>query len=484
MRGKPEKSANKAFRFTDIALDRLNAEKHLKEVNEKRRKEGLKPLIQFRVWDKDPANRGLSLLVGARSKTFQSTFKFNGKWHTASIGTFGQMTKERSDIDNIQIGEARKKNIAYRALARDGKDPREPETNPLVERRETFEYVLDRFINEYAKPRQRTWDQTERILKKNCADFLKRPIDKITKKEIDELLSGFIADGHGYKAGITRAWLKKMWRWAYSKDLVSTPIMEGVTIEYERRSRDRVYSDTDIKALWDCADGKVKIIRHNPKAKSAKPAKPPVKLTPREAAYLKLMVLLAPRKSELVGMRWSEIAPRKFKLRADDNSEIVQTIDVWITPPERVKQSKRREQTEKRVYQRPLSPLALDILRKLRQQLQKAGDEGDEIFKGVSTGRPMLRKLTKLGAPDIFKEHSDYHAWRHTVATWLQDQGYSKDECGLILQHAATGGATPGYMHGFAIKLTQRMLNEWADHVAKITGTPKPNVPAEISQIR
>jgi hypothetical protein len=73
--------------------------------------------------------------------------------------------------------------------------------------------VVDKFIEQYAKSRQRTWDQTERVLKK-CTSLLKKPIDKITKQNVRELLRGFIADGHPYKAAVARAWLKKLWRWA------------------------------------------------------------------------------------------------------------------------------------------------------------------------------------------------------------------------------------------------------------------------------
>jgi hypothetical protein len=43
----------------------------------------------------------------------------------------------------------------------------------------------------------------------------------------------------------------------------------------------------------------------------------------------------------------------------------------------------------------------------------------------------VIRKLVLAGGPD-----SDFHCWRHTVGTWLQEQGYSEEDCGIVLNDA------------------------------------------------
>src|SRR5262249_35505050 len=141
----------------------------------------------------------------------------------------------------------------------------------------------------------------------NCAKWRKRPINEITKKDARDLLRDLVADGHGYKAKVTRSWLKKLWRWAYEQDIVAHPIMEAVGKPiFEATVRDRVYTDDEIKAIWTAAD----------------------QLTPVEAAFIKLLILLAPRKTALAYMSHSD-------LKNDPENRTV-----WVTPFEFTKSRK------------------------------------------------------------------------------------------------------------------------------------------------
>jgi len=54
----------------------------------------------------------------------------------------------------------------------------------------TYGAIVDQFIERYARPRQRTWDQTERTLK-NCQAWLDKPIAEISKHDANALLNGF-----------------------------------------------------------------------------------------------------------------------------------------------------------------------------------------------------------------------------------------------------------------------------------------------------
>ena len=57
-----------------------------------------------------------------------------------------------------------------------------------------------------------------------------------------------------------------------------------------------------------------------------------------------------------------------------------------------------------------------------------------------------------------------FHAWRDTIATFLQNAGHSKWERGLVLNHAESG-VTADYSHGYPLKLKLELLTKWADHV-------------------
>ena len=119
----------------------------------------------------------------------------------------------------------------------------------------TFGEAVSEFIIKHAKIKQRTWKETERTLKVNCADWLDRPIAEITKRDTYDLLDGFIADGHGYKAGRTLSWLKTMFRWCAKRDIIETSVMDAIEIEFEESNRERSYSDDEVKKVWKAADG-------------------------------------------------------------------------------------------------------------------------------------------------------------------------------------------------------------------------------------
>ena len=374
---------------------------------------------QTLYWDGGSKGQlGLSVLMSAGgTKTFRSTFYLHRQRIDRKLGRVGEMDLAKArDL----VRDDRKKAAA-------GEDPRKPSKGT------TFADVVDKFIEHYAKPRQRTWDQTESVLK-NCKPLLRKPMDKITKQDVRELLRDYIAEGHPYKASITRAWLKKLWRWAAEEDYVANPIMEAVRIEYEKRDRDRVYKDAEIRNTWKAAD----------------------KLDPVEGAFVKLLMLLAPRKTALACMRRSHL----------DNAD---NPTLWTTPFELTKS--RKTSSKKRTYLTPLPPLAQRLLK----GLPKSDKDADCMFPGLPVhetegGRPtfygvhLKRRLVEHGAPADF----GFHTWRHTVATFLENAGHSEWERGLVLNHANGGSVTAGYSHGSPIELKRTLLAEWADHVERL----------------
>jgi len=384
----------------------------------------------------DEGCRGLSLLVSSGgTKTFRATFKLNSKWISHAIGRYGEVVADSEGKEDANISWARETTRTYRALANDGIDPRRPATAEQEKPKPTFEYVVDQFIEHYAKPQQHTWDQTERILKRNCAGWLKRPIDDIPPSDVRSLLRGFISDGHVYKAAITRAWLKKLWRWAFDEEYTSSPVIRGIdNIKIEKRQRDRVYTDDEIKATWKAAD----------------------KIGGSDGAFMKLLILLAPRKTALASMRRRDL---------DDPADPT----LWTTPSDQIK---RKKSTSKaRVYLTPLPPLAQRILK----SQSKRDDNCENIFpnlpvhmtkagRGQFHGRKLVRSLVDHGAPKDLQ----FHAWRHTIATWLENQGYSEWERGLALNHSDGGSVTAGYSHGYPLDLKRTILTKWAEHVEKI----------------
>lgn len=437
---KPQRRAPRTMEFTELALKRLNVAKLIAQAS----KEAGKPVSQVQIWDTGTnGQRGLSVLLSSGgTKTFLVTFYLNGKAATAKLGRVGDMP----------LAKARALTAEYRAKAQEGIDPRpllrhqRGQAKAKKQHQQTdengqgdgdpdtasnYRVVVEQFIELYAKPHQRSWDATERALLKSIPkDWLKKDITAISRRDALTMVDRLVKDGHGPKAKVTVAWLRKLWRWAFEREIVAAPIMDAVKVRYQKRPRDRVYSDDDIKAVWNAAD----------------------QLTPAEASYIKLALLLAPRKTALAAMRWADL----------DNAD---QPTLWTTPHE---YTKSRKTSDARRYFTPLPPLAQRILKPLK------GD-GDRVFPSLTVyetpaQRPwfdssrLVARLVKHGAPKDFA----FHALRHTLATWLQNQGHSEWERGLVLNHSGTGSVTAGYSHGYPLDLKRTLLEKWADHVERL----------------
>jgi integrase len=407
--GNHEKRAKrKAHTFTDLSLQRLKVPKVGQELH----------------WD-EPGRKGIGqlglsvLLSSGGTKTFRASAYVNGRRIDKKLGRVGELS----------LTEARAMTAAYRDATKQGIDPRKPEAEQQAGQVETFAFVVEQFIERYAKPRQRTWQQTQGVLTKNCGPLMQRRMADITKRELYDLLEGDDFKGQPFKTKVTASWLRTLFRWAAKRDYVEASVMEAVEIEVERPERTRkdgskpVYSDAEVAACWRAAD----------------------QLPPVEGAYVKLLMLLAPRKSALAGMTRADL---------DDPNNPTE----WTTPFELTKS--RKSSTKKRTYITPLPPLAARILKGVLRP------DSDLVFPGLPRtgdrffGQALLRRLIKAGAPKDF----GYHMWRHTIATFLQGKKHSEWERGLVLNHSSSG-VTAGYSHGASTDLKRDLLTKWADHV-------------------
>jgi integrase len=296
-----------------------------------------------------------------------------------------------------------------------------PEPGKTEQRSDSYGAIVDRFIELYAKPRHRLWNNTERVLKSSCKAWLHRPINEITKKDAYDILGGYITEGKHGKAALTQAWLKTFWRWAYERNLVAEPMMEKVKVECHKRIRDKAYSEDEIAAAWNASN----------------------RLDAITSAYFKLLILLAPRKTALARMRWRDLNPN---------------MTVWTTPAQCVNQSKKQGIEKQRTYATPLPLTAQRVLKRLPKS-------DDRVFPAFEPKDYVIRKLVLAGGPD-----GDFHCWRHTVATWLQEQGYSAEDCALVLKLGYAGVVNTRFRHSSLLARKRELLDQWAKHIERIVG--------------
>ena len=77
---------------------------------------------------------------------------------------------------------------------------------------------------------------------------------------------------------------------------------------------------------------------------------------------------------------------------------------------------------------------------------------------------PLARKLVARRAPKDFA----FHAWRHTLATWLHNKGVGEWERALVFNHSGPMTVTSGYSHGYPFELKLKLLSDWSEHVERL----------------
>lgn len=387
---------------------------------------------EYILWDVDIAGFGLKVMPSGRKVYLLKYRTKGGVARKPSIDVHGKVTAEQArKIAGDWHGEvasggdpsARMK--AERELRRRGGLPGD----------KPFREIIGVFIDRYAKPRQRTWRETQRTLESNCGKWLDRKISEISKADAIELLEGFVAAGQEAKARVTLTWLRTLFRWAVVRDIIGSSPVDAIDLHLERKVRTRFYSDDEIKQIWKAADG---LTFQDGEARPDLHA----------GAFVKLCLLLGVRRNELAGMRRSEF---------DD----ADNPTVWTVPHDRTKTRKTR--TEERVYIVPLPRLAQRVIKSLPKH-----DSG-LVFPGRRKDKPMY---VGTSLKDRVREGSgvadwSYHPCRDTVASWLKEQGHSKFERALVLNHAETG-VTADYSHSYPVDLKRGLLEKWANHIADI----------------
>jgi Arm DNA-binding domain len=140
------------------------------------------------------------------------------------------------------------------------------------------------FVSLYAKPKNRGWRETERILGK-FAPIYDRPLDQIRRAEIVLVLDTIVANGTPYRANRALSAIKKLLNWALNRGMIDVNPIAGERMPTKECARDRILSEYEIEQLIRAAK------THG---------------YPFGAIYL-VLLLTGQRRGEVSAMRWSEI---------------------------------------------------------------------------------------------------------------------------------------------------------------------------------
>jgi integrase len=385
-------------------------------------------------WDSDPKVRGFGVRIyAAGTKSFFLNYRIGGRERRFTIGPYPRWS----------VTAARERAKELRTEIDKGHDP----AGQKRERREapTVQDLIDRYIEEHL-PRKSGADARIEDEKRMLAEIGKH-LGKHTK--IAEVHGGDIRDMHRkisesigrsgprrVRANRILAVCSKM----FSLSLVPLPgenspwrnaaqgnACKGIERNHEE-GRERFFSQTELAAISDALAEYEGIA----------------------ADCVRLIMLTGCRPAEAMKAQWHEF---------DSES------GYWIKPSSHVKQRK--------THKLPLSPAALKLVDRLRQEKRK--EKSEWVFPGNKPGEPLatlwhiwsfVRKRVGLGL--------DARAYdlRHTFASVGAGGGLSLPIIGRLLGHTQPS-TTQRYAH-----LADDPLREAAEKITTvITGAGKPGAP-------
>lgn len=153
-------------------------------------------------------------------------------------------------------------------------------------------------LEKWAKPRKRTWKEDHRILYKDINPaWGKRKANDITRREVIDLLDIIKARGTPIIANHTLATIRRMFNFAIERDIIPHPPCTMVKAVAKENRRDRCLNENEIKTLW--------LALGHPLPEEA--SKNDIKMSEATKLALKLQLVTAQRKGEIVRIEWSDI---------------------------------------------------------------------------------------------------------------------------------------------------------------------------------
>jgi integrase len=362
----------------------------------------------------DELDRGFGLRVrDTGSKIWVYQYSRNNKTRRMTIGVWPTMSP-------AQAREQVRKLSAERRL---GADPAHDLAMRQIDR-ETFADVVKQYLAaKEPELRDRTYAETMRYLTGTASRLNSRPLAAIEQSEIAALLDRAAEGGHDATANRLRANLAALFTWAMQRGKVAAnPVM--LTEKRKEQSRDRVLSDAELAAIWNALpEGDFGNI-------------------------VRLLILTGQRRSEIGGLRWSEIDLHAGQINL---------------PGERTKNG--------HAHFIPLSQPARAILAaqpRLREQVFGRGDSA-EGFAGWSAATAALRAaLPKM-------EPWSLHDLRRTMATGMGELGVQPHIIEAAINHQSGHKAGVAGTYNRANYHAERKvaLDKWAAHImALVTARP------------
>lgn len=336
---------------------------------------------QTEVWDSLVPGLRLRASYGGR-KAWTVRYRVGGVLRRMNLDPYPQLS----------LADARTQAREIVSRAAKGHDP--AAEKKAQRKAETFAELAQLYLDRHATPQKRASSAyaDKRTIERDLLPAWRvRKATDIKRSDVIAMLDRIADRGAPVMADRVRALVSKIYNFGVARGLVEHNPVMGVPKRGQEIRRNRVLGDDEIRAVWKALD------RQDAKA----------------AAAFRLALLTAQRRSEVLGMRWSEIDLGRA---------------VWTIPAERSK--------NKQPHLVPLGPMAVAILK------ERKGEAKDHpfVFPGGRKCEPVgeikkwiaeIRKASKV--------EFRFHDLRRTAATRIASAGADRETVARILNHALAG---------------------------------------------
>jgi integrase len=299
------------------------------------------------------------------------------------------------------------------------------------EQLETFTAVAREFVERHAKMQNRSWRETERILRRYVTPaWGPRAIGDITRQDVIRLLDGLVDRGAPVMAKQTHSTIRKLFNWAVDRGLIATSPCMRLPAPARAKDRDRVLSDEELVDVWRGSD----------------------QLGWPFGPVIKLLILTGQRRQEVASMRWPD---------ADFDRAL------WTLPREVTKTD--------RAHEVPLSAEALVILRSLPKvhtelifTTNGRGPVANFSVAKLRLDNAITTDRASRGLPPVPPYH--LHDLRRTLASGVARLGTAPHVIEKILNHQSgvISGVAAVYNRHAYLDQKRQALVVWGVHVSKI----------------
>jgi integrase len=356
----------------------------------------------FNVWDSK--ERGLVLRVQpSGTKSYKLVYSYRGRPRWYHIGS-------------VPLGDARRIAAKIRLAVAEGKDP-------VAERKAergsgTFAELAQRYVDEYAKRKNKSWEQAAYLVEKNLMPrWGKLDAKTISRADVRGMIGKI---GSQSVANQTLAAASAVFSWGIKQEILTVNPCRGIE-RHEERSRERVLSDSEVAQFWNAFDD-AGLVR---------------------GSALKLILLTGQRPGEVSAMRREHVKDGWWEMPGDPvpslgwpGTKNGESHRVWLSRP------------------------VLDVLAELDDDAN-AGFVFASARGGPINGLPQAMRSI---CAKIKAERATPHDLRRTFSTAVTRLGFGKDAMNRVTNHKEGGISSVYDRHHYADE-NRRIMEAVAAHV-------------------